>query len=160
MTQPGSMLPRLDSAASVFSSAAAQIPTAFMTSSIFDQPYTILEPAGVQLPDYRIKPPADNQPKAKSQESANYDQLKRYLDSTHQQQPSVIPTSTTPKMFESLNPFRQIQTHYELKELREQQEKEKRELHRDKGKGKGKNHRTRLIEERTCLLYTSPSPRD
>ena len=52
-------------------------------------------------------------------------------------------------MFDNLNPFRQIQTHYELKELKEQQEKEKRELQKEKGKGKGKNHRTRLIEERT-----------
>jgi hypothetical protein len=144
------MLPPLDSAASVISSAASQIPTAFMTPSVFDQPYTILEPAYVKQPDYRIKTATtDNQPKAKQQETANYEQLKRYLDSTQQQQPSVIPTGPTPKIFESLNPFRQIQTHYELKEQREQQEQKERELLREKGKGKGKNHRQRLIEERT-----------
>ena len=83
-TQPGSMLPPLDSAASIFSSAA-QVPKAFMTSSIFDQPYTILESADVKQPDYRIKTATtDNQSKAKSHDTANYDQLKRYLDSTQQ----------------------------------------------------------------------------
>ena len=121
-----------------------------MTPSVFDQPYTILEPAYVKQPDYRIKTATtDNQPKAKQQETANYEQLKRYLDSTQQQQPSVIPTGATSKVFESLNPFRQIQTHYELKEQREQQEQKERELLREKGEGKGKNHRLRLIEERT-----------
>ena len=149
-TQSESMLPPLDNAA-ILSSAAAQIPTAFVTSSIFDQPYTTLEPAYVKQPDFRIKTTTpDNQPKTKSQETANYDQLKRYLDSTQQQQqPSVISYRSNTKIFESLNPFRQIQTHYALKEQKEQQEQEKRELQKDKGKGRGKNHRQRMIEERT-----------
>ena len=146
-----SMLPRLDSA-SILSGAAAKVPTAFMSSSIFDQPYTNPGRSDVQTTNYHIKTTTkDKQSKSRPssptgnlQSNANYDQLKRYLDSTQPQSVTVIESGPTPKMFETHNPFRQIQSHYAIKEQRDQQYQQQ-----GKGKGKGKNYRQKQIAERT-----------